>query len=143
MVKAAAPRAVPTHCHRLRTTRFTIVSATPFSMLRRMLAHLHGGGHELVEQRVPGRVVTTKTQHTGRALLHAGRASHAFRVLHGQALVREAHDVDALVTNARANIARDAFLFLGEDAEFSETRIDVHQRGQRAGEAAPDAAAEP
>src|SRR2546422_8794484 len=51
-------------------------------------------------------------EHARRAALNARRAAHAFRVLHGQALVREVHDVDALVADRRADVARDALLLV-------------------------------
>ncbi len=47
------------------------------------------------------------------------------------ALVGEVHHVDALVADAGADVARDALLLLGQDAEAREARVDVHQRGQR------------
>src|SRR5262245_28404275 len=43
----------------------------------------------------------------------------------------------------RADVARDAILLVGEDAEAGEAGVDVHERGERAGEAAPNPAAEP
>ena len=78
-----------------------------------------------------------------RAGLDAGGAAHALGVLHRQALVGEVHDVDALVADRRADVAGDALLLVGEDAEPREARVDVHERRERAGEAAPDAAGEP
>src|SRR5437870_5055412 len=82
-------------------------------------------------------------QRSRRTALHAGRAAHALRVLHRHSLVGEAHDVDALVTDRGAHVARDALLLVGEDPEIREARIDVHERGERAGEAAPHAPREP
>src|SRR5215468_1894683 len=87
--------------------------------------------------------VAAETERARWAHLHAGRATHAFGILHRHALVGEIHDVDALMTDRRADVARDAFLLVGENAKARETRVDVHERGERASEAAPDAAAEP
>src|SRR5437879_11620409 len=51
---------------------------------------------------------TAEGQGARRALLDAGRAADALGVLHGEALVGEVHDVDALVADRRADVARDA-----------------------------------
>src|SRR5262249_22079522 len=53
------------------------------------------------------------------------------------------HDVDALMADARADVARDALLLLRQNAEAAEPRVHVHERRERAREAAPHAAAEP
>jgi len=42
-----------------------------------------------------------------------------------------------------ADITRNALLLIGEDAVFGETRVDMHQRGKRTGEPAPDTPTEP
>ncbi len=47
------------------------------------------------------------------------------------------------MTHRRADVARDAFLLVWEDAVFRESRVDVHQRRERAGEPAPHAPSEP
>src|SRR5262245_15227098 len=103
------------------------------------------GGLEVVEGFDPAgpRVDRAEGEDGCRAALHAGPAAHALRVLHRPALPGEAHDIDALVAHGRADIARNALLLLGEDAEAREPRDDVHPRRERAGEAAPGAPAEP
>ena len=58
----------------------------------------------------------------------------------GQALVGEVHDVDALVADRGAGVAADAFFLIDRDAKGAEAGINVHQCGQRAGKATPDAA---
>src|SRR5439155_4750952 len=73
---------------------------------------------------------------------HARRAADALRVGHGDALVGEVHHVDALVADGGADVAGDALFLLGKNAEAAEARVDVHQRRQRAEEAAPHAAGE-
>ena len=47
------------------------------------------------------------------------------------------------MANARAHVATDALGLLGDDAELAEAGIDIHERRQRAGKAAPDAAGKP
>jgi hypothetical protein len=47
------------------------------------------------------------------------------------------------VADGGADVARDALRLLGEDPETRESRVDVHERGERASEPAPHAAREP
>ena len=76
----------------------------------------------------------------GGTLLHARGTAHALRILHGQAFVREVHDVDALMADRSANVAGNAFRFFGENPKAREARINMHERGERTKETAPDAA---
>ena len=73
-------------------------------------------------------------------LLDARGTTDAFRILHGQTFVREVHDVDALMADRSANVARNAFRFLGENPKARKACIDMHERGERTKETAPDAA---
>ena len=85
----------------------------------------------------------SEAEDTGRALLHAGGAADAFRIFHRHAFVGEVHHVDALMADARADVARDALFLLRKNPVAREARVDVHERRERTGEAAPDASAEP
>ena len=87
-------------------------------------------------------IVTSKSENARGTLLDARGTTHAFRVLHRHALVCKVHDVDTLMADTGADITRDALRFLRENAEPREPRVNVHQRRQRAGEAAPDSAGE-
>jgi hypothetical protein len=73
-----------------------------------------------------------------RTLLDAGGATDALGVLHRQTFVREVHDVDALVADRGADVAGNAFRFLGENPEAREARVDVHEGRERTEEPAPD-----
>src|SRR2546421_9036759 len=79
-------------------------------------------------------------QHASRALLDTGRTTHAFGVPHRQAFVREIHDVDSLVANRGADVARNAFRYFGKNPEAREARVDMHQRRERAKKPTPDPA---
>src|ERR1043166_2473435 len=79
-------------------------------------------------------------QHAGRTLLDTGRAADAFGVLHRETFVCEVHDVDSLMADRCADVARNAFRFFGENSEARKSRVDVHERGERAKETAPNAA---
>ena len=87
-------------------------------------------------------VETTKIENAGRAGLNAGGAANAFGIFHGFAFVGEGHDVDALVADAGADVAGDAFILIRENSKAGEAGVDVHQRGERTGEPAPDSAGE-
>ena len=80
-----------------------------------MLAHSHGRSRKLVQDDAVLTVVMSKGEDAGRTLLDTGGATHAFGIFHGQTLVREVHDIDPLMTDRGANIARDAFLFVGKN----------------------------
>ena len=47
--------------------------------------------------------------------LHA--AADALDIFHGLAFVGEAHDIDSLMAHRCADVARDALLLVGQDAE--------------------------
>src|SRR5262249_11868988 len=107
------------------------------------LRPLDGRGREDVVNGLALPREATERESTRRAALHARRASHTLGILHRQPLVREAHDVNALVADGRAYVAGDALGFFREDAESRETSVDVHESRERASEATPDAAAQP
>ena len=81
---------------------------------------------------------STQGEHACGALLDTSGASNALRVLHGGAFVGYVHDIDALMTDAGADIAGDAFLLVREDAKLAKSGIDVHKGCEWAGKAAPD-----
>ena len=68
------------------------------------------------------RINLPEHEDSGGTALHARRTSHALRIRHRQSLVREVHDVDALVAHGGADIAGDAFFLVGQDAEPTEKR---------------------
>ena len=111
------------------------------SVLR--LAHLHGRGGEAVEDRDAIVAEASEAEDAGGALLHAGRAADAFGVFHGHAFVGEVHHVDALMADAGADVAGDALFLFRKNPVAREARVDVHERGERAREAAPHAPAKP
>src|SRR5207249_1528687 len=82
-------------------------------------------------------------KNTCRAALDARRAADAFRVLHRDPFVREVHDVDALVADRGADIARDTLLLVRRDRETAEPGVDMHERGKRTEEPAPHPPREP
>ena len=108
-------------------------------MLAHSFTHSHGRGGNFVQDDALLAIITPEGQHAGGTLLDAGGAAHAFGVLHRQTLVREVHDVDPLMANRGADVAGNAFRFFGKNPETRETRIDVHEGGQRTKEPAPDA----
>src|SRR5436190_14189396 len=104
------------------------------------LPHANRRSRKPVQDNALLAVVMPERQDTGRTLLHTGGTAHALRVLHRQTFVREVHDVDSLVADRSADVARNAFRFLRENPEPGKPRIDVHERGKRTEESAPDAA---
>src|SRR5436309_799060 len=85
----------------------------------------------------------SKGEDAGRTLLDTGGTAHAFGIFHGQALVREVHDIDSLMTDRGTDVARDAFLFFGKNPVAREAGVDVHEGRERAGKAAPNTPAKP
>ena len=96
------------------------------------LAHLHGRGGETVEDGDAIFAEASEAEDAGGALLHAGGAAEAFGVFHGHAFVGEVHHVDALMTNAGADVAGDALFLFGKNPIAREARVDVHERGDGA-----------
>ena len=111
-----------------------------------LLGELDDGGGEGVEDRVRlgfGSAETSEVENSGGALLNAGGAADALWIFHGLAFVGKVHDVDALVADRGADVTGDTLVFICEDAEFTEgTSVNLHESGERAGKAAPDAAGE-
>src|SRR6266850_6655107 len=101
------------------------------------------GGQEIQLDGLAAAVDLAELEHARGAALDARGAADAFGILHGEALVGEVHDVNALVADRGAHVARDALLLVRHDREAAEPRVDVHQRGEGAQEAAPDASREP
>jgi hypothetical protein len=85
----------------------------------------------------------TELQHPGRAAVHAGGTTNTLRVLHGQSFIGETHDVNALVAHRRANVAADAFFFIGKNAKTRKSRINMHQSGYWAGKTTPNTSRKP
>src|SRR2546430_9488787 len=100
-------------------------------------------GQEIQLDGLAAAVDLPELEHARGATLDAPGSADAFGILHGEPLVREVHDVDALVANRGAHVARDALLLVRHDREAAEPRADVHERGKRTQEAAPDAPGEP
>src|SRR5262249_15621620 len=98
-----------------------------------------GGAQAFYCDQVAGASHAAEGERAGRAALDAGRAADALWIGHRFAALGEAHDVDALVAGRGTDVARDAALRVGEDAELAHARVDVHQRRQRTEKAAPDA----
>src|ERR1700756_4481312 len=90
----------------------SVVSLKLFSFLFSILtsmrfSHLHRRSHQLVINNLAVRIQTPERQHSRRAHLHASRAPHALRILHGHSFIRKIHHINSLMANRRAHIARN------------------------------------
>src|SRR2546421_12694964 len=81
-----------------------------------------------------------KSKYARGTLLDASGTTDAFWILHRQTFVGEVHDVDPLMADRSANVAGNAFRFLGENPKARKACIDMHERGERTKETAPDPA---
>src|SRR4030095_14160110 len=119
-----------------RFSSFSLIHSRPFS-------HQHRRCRELIEDYVLLVVVSAKGQDAGRTLLDTRGTADTLRVFHRQHFVGEIHDIDSLMTDRSADVARNALVFIGEYSVTRKTRVNVHECGKRAGEAAPNPTAEP
>ena len=88
-------------------------------------------------------IVTPKSEDSSRALLNTSRTTHTFWIFHRQTFIGEVHDIDSLMADGGADIARDTLMLVGKDPVTREPGIDVHQGCEGAGKATPDAPAKP